>query len=122
MRKLVREQRRLARKEKESNNRKKQRVKVALVHEKITNQRNDFLQKESTMLIRENQTICIEDLKVKNMMHNHRLAKSISSVSWSKFLICLNIKPCGMSMTSSGYLPCIRVPRLVPVVDIKIRW
>ena len=66
--KLIREQRRLSRKQKGSGNRRKQRVKVALVHEKITNQRNDFLQKQSTMLIRENQTICIEDLKVKNMI------------------------------------------------------
>ena len=59
MRKLIREQRKLSRKQKASNNRNKQRVKVALVHEKITNQRNDFLQKQSTMLIRENQTSCI---------------------------------------------------------------
>ena len=51
-------------KKKGSSNRNKQRIKVALVHEKITNQRNDFLQKQSTMLIRENQTICIEDLNV----------------------------------------------------------
>lgn len=92
MRKLIREQRRLSRKEKGSANRKKQRIKVALVHEKITNQRNDFLQKQSTMLIRENQTICIEDLKVKNMMRNHKLAQHIGSVSWSKFFCMLTYK------------------------------
>ena len=59
-RKLIREQRRLSRKQKGSNNRNKQRIKVAKIHEKITNQRNDFLQKQSTMLVSENQTICIE--------------------------------------------------------------
>ena len=92
MRKLIREQRKLSRKEKGSNNRNKQRVKVALVHEKVTNQRNDFLQKQSTILIRENQTICIEDLKVRNMMRNHKLAQHIGSVSWSKFFDMLAYK------------------------------
>lgn len=92
MRKLVREQRKLSRKEKGSKNRDKQRIKVALVHEKTANQRNDFLQKQSTILIRENQTICIEDLKVKNIMRNHKLAQHISSVSWSKFFDMLLYK------------------------------
>ena len=92
MHKIIREQRKLSRKQKNSNNRNKQRIKVALVHEKITNQRNDFLQKQSTMLIRENQTICIEELKVKNMMRNHRLAQHISSASWSKFFDMLVYK------------------------------
>jgi putative transposase len=91
-RKLAREQRRLSRKQKGSSNYEKQRIKVARIHEHVANQRNDFLQKQSTMLIRENQTICIEHLCVKNMLRNHKLAKHISSVSWSKFFRMLDYK------------------------------
>lgn len=83
MRKLIREQRRLSRKQKDSHNREKQRIRVARVYEKVINQRNDFLQKQSTMLVRENQTICIEDLNVRGMIRNHKLSKSIASVSWA---------------------------------------
>lgn len=55
------------------------------MYEKIANQRNDFLHKLSTKLLRENQVVVIEDLKVKNMQQNHKLAKCISEVSWAEF-------------------------------------
>lgn len=106
--KLKREQRRLSRKQKGSNNRDKQRIKVARIHEKVTNQRNDFLQKESTKLVRENQTIVVEDLNVKGMVKNHHLAKVISSVSWSRFFEMLEYKATWYGNT------LIRVPTFYP--------
>ena len=80
--KLAKEQRKLSKKKIGSNNRNKQRIKVARLNEKITNIRKDNLHKISHKLIQENQLIVSENLKVSNMVKNHRLAKSISDCSW----------------------------------------
>jgi putative transposase len=71
---------------------KRTKQRLALLHEKVVNKRKDFLHKVSTKLIRENQTICLEDLAVSNMVKNHNLAQAISDVSWSTFVTMLEYK------------------------------
>jgi putative transposase len=71
---------------------KRTRKKLARLHEKVGNQRKDFLHQTSTRLIRENQSIALEDLNVKGMLQNHCLAQAISDCSWSRFVIMLEYK------------------------------
>ena len=89
---LRRAQRRLSRKRKGSANYERQRRRLARLHARIRDRRLDFVHQLSTRLIRENQTICLETLHVRNMVKNRRLARAISDVAWSELVRQLSYK------------------------------
>ena len=90
--KLVREQRRLSKMQKGSNNRSKQRIKVAKLHEKVSNQRKDFLHKQSRQITNAYDCICIEDLDMKAMSRSLNFGKSVSDNGWGMFTTFLKYK------------------------------
>ncbi|MDT0532373.1 RNA-guided endonuclease TnpB family protein [Micromonospora sp. DSM 115977] len=89
---LAKAQRNLSKKEKGSANRAKARLKVARVHARIADRRRDHLHKLTTRLVRENQTIVVEDLTVRNMVTNHSLARAVSDAAWRQFRTLLEYK------------------------------
>ena len=108
LRKLKIHQRKMSKKQKGSNNRDKQRLKVSKIYKKVKNQRNDYQHKVSRELVNKFKVICLETLKVKNMVKNRRLSKSISDVSWSSFVSKLEYKVA----ENQGYL--VKIDRFYP--------
>ena len=105
---LRRRQRTLFRRKKGSTGRRKARVLVAKVHEKVRNQRSDFLHKTANHYVKNYGIICVEDLNIRGMVRNHNLAKSISDASWGQFIGLVEYKAEEAGRT------LIRIPRFEP--------
>jgi len=105
---LKRKQQKLARKQQGSNRRNKARKLVAKVYERISNVRQDFLHKLSRKIVNNNQVVVVENLNIKGMVRNHKLAKAISDCSWGKFVNFLDYK-----LTSEGKL-LVEIDRFFP--------
>ena len=92
LRKIRNANRRLAKAKKDSNRRKKRKLRLAKLHAKVKQQRTDFLHKLTTRLVRENQALAVEDLNIKGLVKNRKLSRAISDAGWSKFKTMLTAK------------------------------
>ncbi|MEO3890346.1 RNA-guided endonuclease TnpB family protein [Nonomuraea sp. B5E05] len=129
-RRLAKAQRALAHKAKGSNNRAKAKAKVARLHARIADRRIDFLHKVTTRLVRENQTLAIEDLTVRNMLRNHCLARAISDAAWHQMRCMLEYKAAWygrMLVTVDRWFPSSKLcsargcGHIVPSMSLNVR-
>ena len=128
LKKIKYEQRQLSKKKKGSNSRNKQRKVLAKQYQKVTDQRNNYLHQVSTKLINDNQVIVLEDLAVKNMVKNHKLAQAISDVSWGRLVSMLKYKAMWYNrqvIQIDRFYPssktCSNCYHVIPSMDLSIR-
>jgi putative transposase len=114
---LARARRTLAKKARGSANRARARLKVAKVHARIADRRRDLLHQLTTRLVRENQTLVIEDLTVRNMVRNHSLARAVSDAAWREFRALLEYKAAWYGrevVVVDRFFPSSHLPSCVP--------